>query len=169
MKAVLLLSYPPRRSSLCSAEHASCLSLSLCLRRLQHSSLSSADSDALCSLSCSLFRRNVSSDVCLLRPDLVSRDCGRSYDSIEDSMDWSTCTFTHSSMEREQWWLVYARLGWPTHARLYLGIACADDVRYRQQTHISSSSNARWGLLRFAPARPNYSTLSVPPDTVQPL
>jgi len=34
---------------------------------------------------------------------------------------------------------------------LYIGIAHADDVRYRQTTHISSSSNARWGSLRLAP------------------
>ena len=68
-----------RRSSLYHAERASRLSLSLCLSRLQHSSLSSADSDALWC--------NVSSDVCLLRPDLVSGDRGHLYDSIEDSTD----------------------------------------------------------------------------------
>ena len=138
-----------RRSFLCCAEHASCLSLSLWLQR---SSPSSTDSDALCSLSRSLLRHNVSLDVCLLHPDLVSRDRGRLYDSIQYSVDWSMCTFRHSSMERVQWWLVYARLDQPTHARLYIGIAHTDDVCYRQTyTYISSSSNPRWGLLRLAP------------------
>ena len=48
---------------------------------------SPTDSDALCSLSRSLLRRNVSSNVCLLCPDLVSGDRGSSYDSIEYSTD----------------------------------------------------------------------------------
>ena len=74
-----------RQSSLYCAERASHLPLSLCLWRLQHISLSSADSDALHSVSCSLLQRNASSDDCLLRPDLVSGDRGHLYVFIEDS------------------------------------------------------------------------------------
>jgi len=37
----------------------------------------------------------------------------------------------------------------PTHAHLYIGLAHTDDIWYRH-THISSSSNTRWGSLRLA-------------------
>jgi len=81
------------QSSLCCAERAPHLPLSLCLWRLQHISLSSADSDALHSVSRSLLQRNVSWDDCLLHPDLVSRDRGHLYAFIEDSTNWSTYVY----------------------------------------------------------------------------
>jgi len=93
-----------------------------------------------------LSTRYVSSDVCL-HPDLVSGGRGCSYNSTEDSTDFSTCTFRHSSTEKKNTGLC-KYLGRPTHARLYIGLARAHDVRYR---HISSSSNARWGSLKLAP------------------
>ena len=44
-------------------------------------------------------------------------------------------------------------LAQPMHARLYIGLACAN-IQYRQ-THILSTSNTRWGSLRLTPTIPN--------------
>ena len=103
-------------------------SISLCLRWLQHNSLFpwfrcpplTPSSDG-----------NVSTDVCLLLADLVSGTmvaCMTPLKTLQIEVRVLSDTRT---WKEYRWWLVYASLGWPTHACLYTGLARTNNVWHR--------------------------------------
>jgi len=81
--------------------------LSLCLRRLQRRSLSSADSDALLSLSHSILWCNFSSDACHIRPDLISGDRSLRIEVYELS-DTRVC--------KKYWWCWFMHVFGPANS-----------------------------------------------------